>query len=91
MKMMRPLTAEQLVLVHREFAAAFPSHIVRPAAMVAIAAVTGAMLDQKPVFASSQAAASEVARITAAVKPLNRYNQEFAWFLQQVVEAWNRY
>lgn len=72
------MTAEQLLLVAREFCAQHKTTVTNFGALVAAASVSSARIDGIPVHANRQQAAQAMQQILVAYPALNKHNRDFA-------------
>ncbi len=85
---MKALSTEQLLAVADEFCAVARVQVRSFAHLAACAAVPGARVHGVPVFDTPQAAAEQLGRAVAALRPLSGENEGFARVARAVYMEW---
>ncbi|MDO5032182.1 cell filamentation protein Fic [Corynebacterium sp.] len=78
------MTAEQLLLIAREFCARYQVRVTNFSALAAAAAASTASFEGIPVHDSPRQAARALAQVLRGVKALSARNEEFAVFCARV-------
>lgn len=85
---MKPLTAEQLLIIADECCTKWGTTVRSYSSLCAAAALPGARLEGLPVFDSPTDAASALARGIERLEPLTDFNVEFATIAAEIYQRW---